>query len=163
MPTLPKPGSAPAHAWTWRCDACGRAIQDTHGYVQFVDPKTGGYPQWGEADERQFHEAYWAYEDKIAAQQADNVTGAPARWALYSAADLIGLPEVERAKIQAYHRACDPHPDRDSYWVGVERIRGKDLLDWCAHLCEKEFFGRAEMMTLIRRYQWGHCAKDGEA
>jgi hypothetical protein len=21
----------------------------------------------------------------------------------------------------------------------------------------------AEMMTLIRRYQWGHCAKDGEA
>jgi hypothetical protein len=155
-------GGAPSNAWTWRCDACGRPILDGHGYVQFVDPTTGGYPQWTEEDERKFHESVWAAEDRVAARQAD-ATGRPPRWSLFTIADLDTLPEVHRAKLQVYHRACDPEGERDSYWIGVERVRGKDLLDRCAHLCEKVWFGRAELMDLVRRHQWGICAADRRA
>jgi len=151
MPFPPQAGGAPARAWSWRCDACGRAIQDRQGYVQFVDPVTGGHPHFSGADEREVFETYWKAWDA-----AETVPG------VISAAALCALPEPPpRAKVQAYHRACDPHPDRDSYWVGVERLRGTDVLDWCAHLAEKEWFGRAELCAFVRRYQWGLCALDG--
>jgi hypothetical protein len=117
-----------------------------------VDPKTGGYPQWTEQDERRAYTQYWAAQDAMAAPDTPG-------WVAVADVDLPESPQ--RVRVQAYHRACDPHPERGVYWIDVERARGTDVLDWCAHLAEKEWFGRADLIAFIRRYQNGLCAKDG--
>ncbi len=148
MSACSKAGTAPAHAWSWRCDVCGLAILDGHGYLQFVDPTTGGYPQWSELDERAYHERYWADFDRQKSSDG---------WVRVSDLSLPKPPS--RCRIQAYHRRCDPNPERSVYWVDVARLRGNEVLHWCEHLAEKKWFGRAELVAFIRRYQTGSCAK----
>src|SRR5712664_2891479 len=117
--------SAPMNSWQWRCDVCGRPIADGHGYIELIDPKTGNYPRWNDRDEREYLRALYAWEDKHTA---------PSGVTMFTSADFADMPQPRRCDIVAYHRRCDPRPNRDAYWFDVDRARGNEMLDWVAHL-----------------------------
>jgi hypothetical protein len=50
------------------------------------------------------------------------------------------------------HRACDPQPESDDYWIGVERIRSlADVVAWSGHLVGKTWLPATDWAVLLRR------------
>ena len=48
------------------------------------------------------------------------------------------------------HRHCDPHPDGEDYWFGVERARSlAAVIDWTAHLLGKDWFPETNWDQLL--------------
>ncbi len=72
-----------------------------------------------------------------------------------------GYPLGTSCLIIAHHRRCDPNPNRDAYWIRVERARGAEVLDWIEHLLDKPWFTSANARAFIRRYQDGLCTAEG--
>lgn len=52
---------------------------------------------------------------------------------------------------EAYHWACDPDIEAGTYWIEVDRIATyADVLDWTAHLMEKNWFNETDWSDLLR-------------
>lgn len=74
--------------------------------------------------------------------------------------DVGGLPREEsddeasfkpNIKAIVFHKACDPHPESEGYWLGAERA--DTLADWCAwvhHLSEKTWVSREDLGRLLK-------------
>lgn len=114
-------------AFTWTCDKCGKPIADGSGYICVDDSA--------------------AY--RILRHRAELSSGARRQVTLIRASD-IEIPGVARWHV--WHRACDPHADGDGYWFGVERCRTLEhLLDWNAHLAEKNWIRHTDWGRFIQR------------
>jgi hypothetical protein len=64
------------------------------------------------------------------------------------------MTEVEPIRPQiafdAVHSACDPNPESDEYWFGVERA--ETLEAWCRwvhHLTEKNWMGTIDVRAML--------------
>jgi len=145
---------APKFANSWRCDTCGRPIEDGHGFLAFRNTHSGGLPDWSDRDEREFNAQFRAAESALTAHNGKAI----------SLAELAKLPQrPARCRIAAYHRRCDQLPDEQAVWVPVERCRDLDLLDWIGHLLTKPWFGAEEAQELIHRYRQGVTAGPSHA
>ena len=97
---------------TWVCDKCHRPIANGQGYV---------------------HIACSAIRSTEAGQRKwDQEHPGP----VYAAADLVTYPAP--APWEIHHHRCDPRPNSDDYWFGIERIRSAvDVIEWTEHLTGK--------------------------
>ncbi len=97
---------------TWLCDECHRPVADGTGCL---------------------HIAYSAIRATEAGQR---------KWKqdhpgpVFTVADLLTFPAP--APWAVHHLRCDPRPNSDDYWFGVERIRSAvDVIEWTSHLTAK--------------------------
>lgn len=138
---------------TWCCDECGKSIKPAReGIIIFTDPKTGGYPRWGEVDEIAVQKQQHAGWEAIEAQYGD---GEGKAYAVPLSALLEQEPQPPRCHISVLHDACNSARDAfipPYYWIDLAEAQGDKLLEWVAHLLGKTWFGAEEARTLIRRY-----------
>lgn len=107
------------------CRGCGRPIEGDTGSL---------FVTYEAIAERRRLEAAW---------NAEHGDG------LISGAALMLYPETVHWR--AYHYACDPERELDSYWIGAERLRTwRDLARWTAHLMAKRWFPLTDWDCLLR-------------
>lgn len=111
------------------CDGCGKPIEPGDGYLE-VDSGA----------------AFELHRKRRAA------THPPANGRSLVPVDVGALmaagPDIPW---QGWHRACDPHPDSGTYWFAVERIATiADVLEWTAHLSEKQWLASTDWTRLLR-------------
>ncbi|MBB4711159.1 hypothetical protein BJ965_001041 [Streptomyces luteogriseus] len=71
-----------------------------------------------------------------------------------SATDLFSYPEA--VQWQAHHHACDPSQDASAYSIQADRISTwRELLDWTAHLMEKEWLTHTDWDDVLRGIHGG--------
>lgn len=121
------------------CDACKKPVEGASGYL-------------------------WIDNDKITA-----VLKAVAEWnrkhtipegqpfaggQMFSGGDLFDYPEA--VQWHAHHHACDPNQDANAYSIQANRIdTWAELLDWTAHLMEKDWLGHTDWDDLLRGVHHG--------
>lgn len=119
----------------WVCRHCNEPIKDGDGYLQ-VDVNRAVSLM------RREHEL------RIEAAQTNRLItfGGDRPWP--------SLEEIRSAGWEALHRKCDPDVGGSQYWIGVERIRTMaQMLDWNAHLCEKEWVHHTTWTRFIQ-HKW---------
>ena len=110
---------------TWWCQQCREPVGDGDGYLH-VDV--------GRASRIVVAQRKW---------QRDHTEQ------VFSLAQLRQVPRV--AQWRVHHRLCDPRPESDDYWIGVERVRTPaQLLRWTLHLQEKNWYAGADWSGLMR-------------
>lgn len=116
----------------WNCDVCGTAIADDEGYVTASYREINAYPDLVVEWER---------------RHPSQVEG----WDVRSFTDYMDYPEP--ASWRVLHRACDPFPTSNDYWISVERIRTlEQVIGWTAHLMEsKQWIGNTTWTSVLRR------------
>lgn len=63
--------------------------------------------------------------------------------------DLLSYPTS--VQWQAHHTVCDPDPDGNAYHIAANRIdTWAELLDWTAHLMEKDWFTLTDWDDVLR-------------
>jgi hypothetical protein len=118
---------------TWLCDVCGQPIKAKTGYVTVDDGKA--LRQYGDAEEREFRR-------EVEARANGQI-------AFIELTEMLSWPDS--VKWQALHHDCDPDPERGDYWFGVERVDTlARLLDWAAHLSEKNWIAQTDWDDLLR-------------
>ncbi|WP_328449898.1 hypothetical protein OG780_19415 [Streptomyces sp. NBC_00386] len=121
------------------CDTCKKPIEGASGYL-------------------------WVDNDKVNTALADAAKwnrkhtipeGEPlAGGQLFSGADLFDYPEA--IQWQAHHHACDPNQDANAYSIQANRIdTWAELLDWTAHLMEKDWLNHTDWDELLRGVHGG--------
>lgn len=113
------------------CSACGAPIDDGDGWV----------------------ECDWRAASKRSALPTPYMGEGPLRQV-----DLSRLlsDEYEMVRWVAWHTWCDPDPEADTYWFAVERCRTMAaLLDWTAHLYDKEWVEGSNWFEEIQRAAHG--------
>lgn len=69
-------------------------------------------------------------------------------------AELFTYPDPVRWR--AHHSACDPEPDANAYSIAANRIdTWAELLDWTAHLMEKDWLTHTDWDDLLRGVHGG--------
>lgn len=134
QPAPPAPPREPKPARMiieWMCEVCGQFIKKGAGYIQCPTAELQ------------------RYEDEMAAWREEYpdkgpVDGfAPVDWTA-----LFAMPD--KAHWTVVHRECDPLPDDDGYWFGTERaLSAIDLLQWTAHLMEKDWLDQTDWQRFI--------------
>lgn len=112
----------------WVCATCATPVADGTGYLH-VD-----------------------YRDIAAVQRHEQDCWQPSG----PAARVLDLSKVLEgpgpATWRVHHRACDPNPDSNDYWFDVARARTlPQLIDWTAHLLEKDWLPYTNWSLLLRR------------
>ncbi len=113
----------------WRCDACGSPVERKTGYIHV-----------SYHDIARHEESWRAFKEK-------HRTGSGALFYPFSA-----LSELqEEARWRVHHAACDPEPDGNDYWIGVERAATTAaVLDWTVHLMQKAWIRHTNWPEFIR-------------
>lgn len=125
-----------APAVTWTCDECGKIIARNTGYL-CVDDRAA-YSLDRERTKRRI-------EVESREQKFDG-------FVLWTGEDLEYAHVDDDVRWHAFHRACDPEPDRGDYWIDIERVETfGDLLEWNAHLHEKNWVGVTDWPEFIIR------------
>lgn len=115
---------SPALLPPWKCAECGQTVRSDDGYLC--------------VDQNAALREHWAAQARKASRDS------------WERIDLSNLPDV--IHWQVLHRACDPNVDRSDYWIAVERCATAwQLLDWTAHLMEKNWVHQTDWSALIRR------------
>lgn len=115
------------------CAVCKQPVQDGDGYL-WIDMAAVN-----RADQQQ---AAWA--EKWLKPCSGNPLGA-----ILPLSAFAGQPEDVPWRM--HHRGCDPDLDAMAYHIEVERIRTyPQILDWTAHLMEKEWLRFTNWDSLIR-------------
>jgi hypothetical protein len=119
---------------TWLCNVCGQPIKAKTGYLT---------ADWGRALQQ-----YW--DAKKRDRQRWNETEARGeRFVAFNVSELLDAPGP--VSWQALHRDCDPDPERDDYWFGVERADTlAKVMNWTAHLMEKNWLPETNWRHLLR-------------
>lgn len=129
-PNAPK---RPTRELVWRCNVCGQPVTNGDGYIHVDLTKAHKY----DAD-------YKALRNRVSAKD-------PAGWRSWEGEDLEALMDLKPVPWEIHHLACDPHPEHYCYWFDVARARTHaHLLDWTAHLLEKDWLNATSWSTLIR-------------
>lgn len=113
----------------WTCDVCGQPIRGATGYVTIGD-RDGGHPV-----------------PRVPRKEPRPSPG------LKSLAERIALGELElrvNVKFAVMHADCDPDPNSNEYWFGVERARTQsEWLAWANHLGGKSWMGKRELLAFL--------------
>lgn len=118
----------------WRCDVCKEPVKNGTGYIE-ADTRTA----------QAYGRAYVDFEAK-----EHEKAKASGGWPRVDLEALWDLPDPGAWHV--YHRACDPEPDYSGYWFAIERCRTQtQLLDWTAHLMEKNWLAWTTWDLFIRR------------
>ncbi|MFE7229878.1 hypothetical protein ACFVAF_04220 [Streptomyces sp. NPDC057596] len=120
------------------CDACGKPIKGAEGYLWIDNDQINAVLKAASAWERKH-----------------TITDGPlAGGQMYSGADLFDYPED--IKWQAHHHACDSNQDANAYSIQANRIdTWAELLDWTAHLMEKDWLTHTDWDELLRGIHGG--------
>lgn len=120
-----------ALALVWCCQRCDKPIADDDGYL---------HVNYAEINHVQRETAAWHKRHPAGT--------------VISGAELFTHPG--RAPWQAHHRACDPRPESNDYWIGVERIRTHlQVVKWTAHLMEKNWLEHTSWIDVLRGVAYG--------
>ncbi|MGW2183645.1 hypothetical protein ACWCXX_37630 [Streptomyces sp. NPDC001732] len=114
------------------CQGCGHRISDDAGYL------------WAHTAEVNAVQREWKAQHARAADRA-------------LAMDLVDLLEgPDQARWQATHVGCDPERGGSHYRVAAGKLRTRaDLLDWTAHLMEKNWLPATDWHDLLREARKG--------
>jgi hypothetical protein len=114
-------------ALTWACISCDELVDDNSGYLHV-----------NHTEINHVEREYEAFE-----KRSQGVISGEA-WT-----ELFALPDP--APWEVHHASCDPRPESNDYWIGVERIRTQaTLLSWTAHLMEKNWLRHTNWVDIIR-------------
>lgn len=109
----------------WRCDVCRKPIAPAKGYI------------YASHDQMRAHA-----EHERSRQSRDS--GA------HPVAELLAMPG--KAAWVVVHADCDPDPDLNVYWIGVDDCAtARQMLTWAAHLAEKTWIADTDFSGLLRR------------
>lgn len=121
--------AATVHAVVMHCEICGDPVLGDEGYLE-VDS--------GAALRRRRVPPDPVAEYEIRAE---------------TLAHFLASPDIGW---HCYHRRCDPDPERTTYWIGSDRLTTiEELLDWTAHLMEKDWIGCTNWATVLRTVRSG--------
>ena len=119
----------------WTCTKCGKPVRKGTGYITVADAEHGGYPRKATEDGH--------LKLKPA---ADNPTPLD-KLGAHALADLF---RVEIA-FDVQHAACDPKPEGNEYWFGVEEATTlSSWMRWVTHLCGKSWRGKRDVKNMIK-------------
>jgi hypothetical protein len=146
----------------WVCDICRKPIED-NGYLDFSNGNSevgfvGGYPMESQDKWDRLTPAEQMHSLSVPRDPKSMALSEAAGGDIYSSRDMISLMRAQMSRpanvtIRVYHFGCDPDPDGSPYFVDTDRIGTLDqLVEWLNHLEEKEWFGKAEMISLINRW-----------
>lgn len=122
--------------FTWTCDKCHRPVANEKGYICC---------DWLEALKRQ------RLHDQRDREKRKEAEASGTKFICWTGAELLRdyQPPVTW---EVLHYRCDPDPDRNDYWFAIERCRDlEDLLDWNAHLAEKQWLKHTDWFRFIQR------------
>jgi hypothetical protein len=123
-----------AVALTFICDKCKKHVPDHEGYI-CVDKC------------RALSEVPKLVQEWKDAHPSRNEDGS---LRLMRATEWNSYPD--RVHWHVYHRRCDPNPERDDYWFGIERASSyAALLEWSAHLMGKKWLKHTDWDGFIYR------------
>ncbi len=110
----------------WDCEVCAEPIADSAGHVC--------------VSYRELHE-----RTRLAREWDEQHAGTFA----VSIGEFLTYPATVSWRV--LHARCDPEPDSDDYWIGVERIRTPgDVISWTAHLLGKRWLQVTNWDDLLR-------------
>lgn len=116
------------------CQACGRRVLDDDGYL---------WAHTGEVNTVQ--QAARAWEEKHTEPDGSMLVGFKT---------LLAYPEP--ACWQTHHEQCDPVPGESHYRIPADKLRTRaDLLDWTAHVMEKDWLRRTDWRDVLREARNG--------
>lgn len=120
------------------CDVCKKPIEVDSGYL-WIDNDEINKTLSAAADWKRKH----------------TITEGPLTGGkMYSAGDLFDYPEA--VQWQAHHHACDPSQKANAYSIQADRITTwAELLDWTAHLMEKDWLGHTDWDDVLRGIHGG--------
>lgn len=138
------PGIPLAPLLNWECDECGIHINDGDGYLEIPS-----------SEKHRWQREHWLWREKYpngvyvgaTDAMADRIVSWPAMF-----------DKPEPMEWRAVHRGCDAEADTTYYHFDVERCRtAYDLLEWTAHLSEKEWvIESTDWFEFIRRVARQH-------
>lgn len=125
----------------WVCKVCGRPIRSRTGYVVITDAEHGGWPKRSSSVDLEL-------TDDAIAKRRD--IGLPTEKPFGT----VRLGEVAfsalRIAFAAYHQKCDPNPEEDSYWFGVEDASTlESYMRWVIKLCDKKWMSTRDIQSMI--------------
>lgn len=125
----------------WYCQVCGGSIAADQGYLH-VDTRRA-------QEVKRAHEA-WEADLRTRRASADGLL-------VYPVSEFMDLPN--QAPWEVHHRSCDPEPNRDDYWISVERIdRYWKVLHWTAHMLGKGWFEHTSWADVCYAFSGGRSA-----
>ncbi|WP_094359955.1 GIY-YIG nuclease family protein [Mycobacterium marinum] len=134
-PIIPTPKPPDPAIITYNCDACQTPIADNSGYIHVSMEEVDAYP-----------EAISAWESAHTIHGVQGSLGP-----VISGLGLFSMPSP--ARWCTHHHSCDPYPEIDCYWFGVERARThEELLSWTGHLLGKGWIQNTDWDDFIRGY-----------
>lgn len=132
---------------SWECEICGHRIADGEGHLYFDYSGDIVSDRESLAEQVRADREAWAKRARSASE--DEV--------VLSLNDLVSPCRTSpRLRLTVCHASCDPRPDENPYacWFDVERVRTwEQVAEWVSHLSDKEWFGTADVKTLLLRAQ----------
>jgi hypothetical protein len=124
---------------SWICDVCRAPVWDGDGYLTISD-----------ADIRRWKDLNRQWDEEL-----DRRFPGKDEWRVYSFADPMLPPLDAIPRWRTLHGRCDPEPQTNDYWIGMERIREvSQVLSWTAHLIEsKEWLPETDWDDVLRRVE----------
>lgn len=111
----------------WRCDVCGKHIEDRDGFVTVIDPKFDNDLQ------------------RKPRRRARGVTQLP------NALEVIEAERLRRVQFDAYHDSCAPVFDYSSpYYIEVEEASTLDAwCSWVKHVGKKTWMESRDVVNML--------------
>jgi hypothetical protein len=109
---------------TWLCQSCQEPVADGAGYLH-VNHTEVHHVQREHADFDKRHPG------------------------VVNMGELLALPDL--AEWMVHHATCDPRPESNDYWIGIERIRTHAaVINWTSHLMGKNWLTYTNWINLLR-------------
>jgi predicted GIY-YIG superfamily endonuclease len=120
----------------WTCEICRLPIEDEEGYLTVDYEKLHAYTAAVSAHDTRMEAAHPEWSGK--------------RFKTFTLGELYDYPD--RVEWHTYHLRCDPDPETNDYWIGIERIRTLgQALGWASHLSEKVWLNDTNWSAILRR------------
>ena len=127
---------------SWTCEKCSKAIRGNTGYILVMDSTTRSWPRYATPSDLRLEPPKDGMPDEakeLKFMTPVDLAAMMAEW----------IPDNKIA-FAVYHADCDPEPETEPYWFGVERAKTlTEWLGWIEHLSHKVWMGKRDIVRMM--------------